>query len=118
MLYDSHCHLDHYHDDNLLDNVIDNCIKHNVKKLLAISTMFSRTQNILDIVNKYNSDKISLRMTIGNHPIKVDKEEMKSVDQIIQLFEISDQISGIGETGFGCTFTTCFGYMEFANTKL
>ena len=63
-MIDSHCHLDHEPLYKNLNEVISNCKREGVEKVLTICTTLKSFKNILDIVKR---DKI-IYGTFGIHP--------------------------------------------------
>ena len=93
-MIDSHCHLDH---DPLLSNikeVLSRSKNVGIKKLLTISTNLESYKNILKII------KIDPMIfgSIGIHPHEAKDCKINS-DYIVNEFNNSEKIIGIGETG-------------------
>ena len=93
-MIDSHCHLDH---DPLFSNiyeVLSRSKKVGIKKLLTISTNLESYKNILKII------KIDPMIfgSIGIHPHEVKDYKINS-DYIVNEFNNSEKIIGVGETG-------------------
>ena len=64
MIIDSHCHLIHENNTELLDKIILKASKNEVFKLLNISTKFDEFESLIEISNNYENIFCSL----GIHP--------------------------------------------------
>ncbi len=93
-MIDSHCHLDHEPLYKNLTNVITNCKKEGVEKILTISTTIKSFESIIDIVK---SDEI-IYGTFGIHPHETNGNIL-SVDEITRPIKQNEKIIGVGETG-------------------
>ena len=93
-MIDSHCHLDHEPLYKNLTNVITNCKKEGVEKILTISTTIKSFESIIDIVK---SDEI-IYGTFGIHPHETNGNIL-SVDEITKPIKQNEKIIGVGETG-------------------
>ena len=93
-MIDSHCHLDHEPLFKNLKNVILNSKNEGVEKILTICTTKESFISILELV-KY--DKI-IYGTYGIHPHET-KENILSIQNIVDTVERNNRIIGVGETG-------------------
>ena len=95
MIIDSHCHLTYEPMSNALKETIDRANKDGVKYMLTISTVDKSFEQILKIVNGYES----VYGTYGIHPHEAKSHQhIKKVD-IINKVNQNKKIIGIGETG-------------------
>ena len=94
MLIDSHCHLNYEPLIFDIPNVIENCKKNNVQKILSIGTTFENSKSSVFLTNKYRE----LYTTVGIHPHEVEKDG-DNFKYLIKLFDNPNKIIGIGETG-------------------
>mgnify|MGYP001269650001 FL=1 len=93
-MIDSHCHLDHEPLYKNLNEVISNCKREGVEKVLTICTTLKSFKNILDIVKR---DKI-IYGTFGIHPHETSGITLNS-NEIIEPIRKNEKIIGVGETG-------------------
>ena len=93
-MIDSHCHLDHEPLSNNLTEVISRSKSIGINKLLTICTTVKGYYNILKIVE---FDPI-IYGTFGIHPHESGKDYIEK-NKIIEKFNQSKKIIGIGETG-------------------
>mgnify|MGYP001168255336 FL=1 len=93
-MIDSHCHLDHEPLYKNLNEVISNCKREGVEKVLTICTTLKSFKNILDIVKR---DKI-IYGTFGIHPHETSGVILNS-NEIIEPIKKNEKIIGVGETG-------------------
>ena len=93
-MIDSHCHLDHDPLFSNINEVLSRSKKVGIKKLLTISTNLESYKNILKII------KIDPMIfgSIGIHPHEV-KDYKINFDYIVNEFNNSEKIIGVGETG-------------------
>ena len=95
MIIDSHCHLTYEPMSNYLKETINRANKDGVKYMLTISTVDKSFEQILKIVNGYES----VYGTYGIHPHDAKTHQhIKRVD-IINKVNQNKKIIGIGETG-------------------
>ena len=95
MIIDSHCHLTYEPMSNALNETIDRANKDGIKYMLTISTEDKSFEQILKIVNGYES----VYGTYGIHPHEAKTHQhIKRVD-IINKVNQNKKIIGIGETG-------------------
>ena len=95
MIIDSHCHLTYEPMSNALNETIDRAIKDGVKYMLTISTEDKSFEQILRIVNGYES----VYGTYGIHPHEAKSHQHIKRDNIINKVNQNKKIIGIGETG-------------------
>lgn len=95
MIIDSHCHLTYEPMLNTLNETIDRANKEGIKYMLTISTQDKSFEQILKIVNDFES----VYGTYGIHPHEAKSHQhIKSVD-IINKVNQNTKIIGVGETG-------------------
>ena len=94
MFTDSHCHLTYEPLFEDLDNILENCKKNNIIKLLTISTNLQTSKNSILISKKYQN----VFCAIGIHP-NSSKNEFNEFEEIKSISKKSEKIIGIGETG-------------------
>jgi len=94
MLVDSHCHLNYEPLISNIPNIIKNCKKNNVQKILSIGTTFKNSEISVNLTNKYKE----LYTTVGIHPHEVDNDK-GNFKYLIKLFDKPNKIIGVGETG-------------------
>lgn len=94
MFIDSHCHLTYKPLFENIDNILENCEKNKITKLLTISTNLQTSKNSILISKKYQN----VFCAIGIHP-NSSNNEFKQFDQIKFIAKKSKKIIGIGETG-------------------
>ena len=93
-MIDSHCHLDHEHLFEDINNVLLRSKQVGVTKLLTICTNLESFENIKKILD---IDPI-IYGTFGIHPHEADNN-IVSKKKIIENSKYSEKIIGIGETG-------------------
>jgi TatD DNase family protein len=93
MLIDSHCHLDYFKEEER-DQIISNARQNGVDFLQTIGTRFSKSNEILQIANKYDF----IHASVGTHPENAHDDFAKAED-IIALCNQNKKITAIGETG-------------------
>ena len=94
MIIDSHCHLMHENNTELLDKIILNASKKEVFKLLNISTKFDEFGSLIEISNNY--ENIFCSLGIHPHESHSMNDEIK---KIISDLCKNQKVVGIGETG-------------------
>ena len=95
MIIDSHCHLTYEPMSNALNETIDRANKDGIKYMLTISTEDKSFEQILKIVNGYES----VYGTYGIHPHEAKSHQHIKSDYIINKVNQNKKIIGIGETG-------------------
>ena len=95
MIIDSHCHLTYEPMSNALNETIDRANKDGIKYMLTISTEDKSFEQILKIVNDYES----VYGTYGIHPHEAKLHQHIKSDYIINKVNQNKKIIGIGETG-------------------
>ena len=95
-LIDTHCHLDHFSDEEL-PVLLDEARQMGLAGLVTIGTRLSRAGEQLALAER---DRPELRVwcTIGTHPDHVDEEALPSADEIAAMAD-RPEVIGIGETG-------------------
>ena len=97
MIIDSHCHLTYEPMSNTLNETIDRANKDGIKYMLTISTEDKSFEQILKIVNGYES----VYGTYGIHPHEAKLYNDLTVKKIIQNYSKNEK--GEKETYFRCT---------------
>ena len=95
MITDSHCHLDHPHLYNQLDEVMKRAYAQQVKYLLTICTTSESFEKIKLIITKY----VNIYGTFGIHPHETQKHTNIDLKFILDVKNKNKKIIGIGETG-------------------
>jgi len=95
MIIDSHCHLTYEPIFSALNETIQKANKNGIKYLLTISTEDKSYDNILKIVNDYDS----VYGTYGIHPHEAKKHKYIRSNHIIENVKKNKKIIGIGESG-------------------
>ena len=95
MIIDSHCHLTYEPMSNALNETINRAKKDGIKYMLTISTEDKSFEQILKIVNVYES----VYGTYGIHPHEAKSHQHIKRDDIISKVNQNKKIIGIGETG-------------------
>ena len=94
MIVDSHCHLTYEPMSKALCETIHRANKYGVKYMLTISTEDKSFEQILKIVNSYES----VYGTYGIHPHEAKSHQHIQSDDIINKVNQNKKIIGIGET--------------------
>ena len=95
MIIDSHCHLTYEPMSNALNETINRANKDGIKYMLTISTEDKSYEQILKIVNGYES----VYGTYGIHPHEAKLHQHIDGPHIINKVNQNKKIIGIGETG-------------------
>jgi len=93
-MIDSHCHLDHEPLVQNIEDILANCKKEGVQKLLTISTTLNGFPKILEIIDK---DEMIFG-TFGIHPHETNND-LVSKDEIIKRIKTNNKFIGVGESG-------------------
>ena len=94
MLIDSHCHLLHKNNNELLDNILHNAFENNVLKLLNISTKHDDFDSLIKISD--NNEHIFCSLGIHPHESHSMSDNIK---EAIKDLSKNKKVIGIGETG-------------------
>ena len=95
-IVDTHCHLDLVEKQGLIfDDVIENCLKNDVKILQTICTKITEIDKILE----YTKKRDFIYASAGIHPCNVAEQPKTHAEEIIKICEANPKIIGIGETG-------------------
>lgn len=93
-LVDSHCHLNSLKENGImLDEIINNSLKNNVKIINNICTKIQEAQSIIDITNKYDN----VYCSIGHHPEETDNK-LICINDLLK-YKNYNKIIAIGESG-------------------
>ena len=98
MLYDTHCHLIYYNDEELT-NVIDNIKKNKVCNLMQAGCNVNEIEKQIKICEKFNCEDLNIICGLANHPEKVRENGIITSDELITLAKTNKMIKAIGETG-------------------
>ena len=96
MLIDSHCHLDHFPDDEL-DALFDRARKAGLGGMVTIGTRLSAAPLNRSLTRRTRPD-LAIWCTIGTHPDHVADEAVPDPDRLATLAS-APEIVGIGESG-------------------
>ena len=94
-LIDTHAHLDFPELHNRLDEVLDNALVNNVKRIVTISTNLNKINKIIEISENYRD----VFHTVGVHPNEVLKDKNNSNYEMILNLSKNEKCVGIGECG-------------------
>ena len=97
MLYDTHCHLN-YHTDEELNEIISRAKQYKVSNIIQAGANIRDIHREINICNDFTDTNIKIFCGIANHPENT-KDNVVSIDKLIQLATISPYIKAIGETG-------------------
>ncbi|WP_075595295.1 TatD family hydrolase [Novacetimonas hansenii] len=95
-LTDSHCHLDHFSDEELPDLLSRACAA-GVSGLVTIGTRLSRAAEQKRLAG-FDSDRVRVWCTVGTHPDHVDETPVPTAHDIIAQTH-DNCVIGIGESG-------------------
>lgn len=96
MLIDSHCHLDHFTDDEL-PGLLDRARSAGLSGLVTIGTRLSAAPVNRGLARHARPD-LAVWCTIGTHPDHVSEEVLPSADELASM-AAAPEVVGIGETG-------------------
>ena len=94
-LIDTHAHLDFPELHNRLDEVLNNALVNNVKRIVTISTNLNKINKIIEISENYKD----VFHTVGVHPNEVLKDKNNSNYEMILNLSKNKKCVGIGECG-------------------
>ena len=94
-LIDTHAHLDFPELYNRLDEVFENALKNDVKRIVTISTNLNKIDKIIEISKNYKE----VFHTVGVHPNEVLKDKNNSNYEMILNLSKNKKCVGIGECG-------------------
>lgn len=94
MLIDSHCHLDFPDFAEELDAVVQRAVDAGIERLVTISTLVKKFDQVLAIAERFDPVFCSL----GTHPHNADEELDVTADQLVALSE-HRKVVAIGEAG-------------------
>ena len=93
MIFDTHAHLDYFH-ENERDDIIQRAHKNGVEKIMTICTDIDKFDTILEISQKYEN----VFCSIGQHPCH--KENVEHIyTKICDAIRKNPKVLAIGETG-------------------
>lgn len=95
MIIDTHCHIFDSKFDEIREEVIQEALDMNVKKMIVVGYDYESSLKAIELANKYDF----LYASIGLHPSEVLKENDKDLKWIYDLLKKSDKIVAIGEIG-------------------
>ena len=96
MLIDSHCHLDHFRDEELPE-LLDRASEAGVTGMVTIGTRLSAAP-VNRGLTRHARPGLAIWCTIGTHPDHVDEETLPDPAELAAL-AASPEIVGIGESG-------------------
>lgn len=95
-IIDSHCHLDLFHEQGILDAVLKRAYEANVKQFIAIGTNKEDWKLYKMLSQKYSE---IIYYTVGVHPCEVGDDWHEQVKNIPAFFDDKCLPIGIGEIG-------------------
>ena len=96
VLIDSHCHLDHFSQEELPD-LLANASQAGLGGLVTSGTRLARAAE-QKALTQHDQPNLRVWCTVGTHPDHVEEEPLPEVEQIIATADAPGVI-GIGETG-------------------
>ena len=96
MLIDSHCHLDHFSDDEI-DALLDRAQAAGLRGMVTIGTRLSAALSNRRLT-RHARPGLAVWCTIGTHPDHVADEAVPEPDQLAALAS-APEVVGIGESG-------------------
>jgi TatD DNase family protein len=93
---DSHCHLDHFTDDEIPD-LLDRARQAGVEGMVTIGTRLSRAGQQKDLT-RFSRPDLRVWCTVGTHPDHVDECTVADAAGIVALAD-DPRVVGIGESG-------------------
>ena len=100
MFVDSHAHLDFKDLKQNLSKIINNAIENKISSILSICTKIDQFENLLNLINNYNS----IWSSIGEHPCNISKNNIPKTETIISRAK-NYKVIAIGETGLDFYYT-------------
>ena len=94
-LIDTHAHLDFAELYDRLEEVLDNAMNNNVKRIISISTNLNKIDKIINLSDKNKE----VFFTVGTHPNEVLKDKNNSNYDLINNLSKKNKCVGIGECG-------------------
>ncbi len=94
MLIDSHCHLDFYETDKIIE-LLATAKLAGVNYMLNAGSSKSSFEQIIKLVNTYSN----IFGAIGQHPHDVEECGLVSKEELLQYIKSSNKVIAIGETG-------------------
>ncbi|NHO31023.1 TatD family hydrolase [Acetobacter fallax] len=95
-LIDTHCHLDHFSDEEMPD-VLNRAREFGLDGMVTIGTRLSK-QAEQKALTKYSRPDLTIWCAIGTHPDHVDEEGVPEAETIVALTE-EPEVIAIGESG-------------------
>lgn len=95
-LIDSHCHLDHYTDDEL-PALLAAAREAGVSGMVTIGTRLSRADEQKRLAG-FDTPDVRVWCTVGTHPDHVEEGPVPSVEEIVAVAD-APSVVGIGESG-------------------
>ncbi|MBB2204843.1 TatD family hydrolase [Gluconacetobacter takamatsuzukensis] len=95
-LIDSHCHLDHFTDEEIPE-LLDRARAAGVDGMVTIGTRLSRAQQQKDLT-RFDRPDVRVWCTVGTHPDHVEECAVADAEGIIALAD-DRRVVGIGESG-------------------
>ena len=93
-IIDTHCHLDVSDFDNDRDEVLKNCHKKGISRLIVPAIQSSTWHNLLDLCK----DETGLYPALGLHPVFINQHQANDVENLEQLLKTISPVA-IGEIG-------------------
>lgn len=95
-LIDSHCHLDHFTDDEL-PTLLAAAKEAGVSGMVTIGTRLARAEE-QKALTRFSSPDVRVWCTVGTHPDHVEEDPLPSVQAIVDVAN-APEVIGIGESG-------------------
>ena len=94
MIIDTHMHIFDARYEGILEDVIKDALKSNVKKMIAVGYDYESSKKAIALSKKYDF----IYASIGLHPSEVQKEEDKKLTWLTEMLK-SEKVIAIGEIG-------------------
>lgn len=95
-LIDSHCHLDHFKDEEI-PGLLAAAQVAGVSGMVTIGTYLSRAAQQKSLT-RFSTPDVRIWCTVGTHPDSVGEETLPEVEDIVQIAS-APEVIGIGESG-------------------
>ncbi len=114
MLFDSHCHIDTYSDENILE-IIKNARRQNVKIIVQNGVDVTSNRRSLELGKKFPEIKVAL----GIYPNESEKMTEEEIEKEIRSIEKNkSKIVAIGEIGLDLKWTKEIGKQKIVFERM